>query len=51
VFDDYFQGLNIPVYSGAMFGHVRLKFTLPVGLPVEIDADQGTITQLQSAVR
>ncbi len=51
VFDDYFQGLNIPVYSGAMFGHVRLKFSLPVGLPVEIDADQGTITQLQAAVR
>lgn len=50
VFDDYFQPLHIPVYAGAMFGHVRLKFTLPVGLPVEIDADQGTITQLQAAV-
>ena len=50
VFDDYFKPLNIPVYSGAMFGHVRLKFTLPVGLPVEIDADSGTITQLHGAV-
>ena len=50
VFADYFKGLNVPVYSGAMFGHVRLKFTLPVGLPVEIDADLGTITQLQAAV-
>lgn len=51
VFDDYFKPLNIPVYSGAMFGHVKLKFTLPVGLPVQIDADAGTITQLQAAVR
>ncbi len=51
VFADYFRDLNIPVYSGAMFGHVRHKFTLPVGLPVEIDADRGTITQLQAAVR
>jgi muramoyltetrapeptide carboxypeptidase len=51
VFDDYFKPLNIPVFSGAMFGHVRLKFTLPIGLPVEIDADQGSITQLLAAVR
>jgi muramoyltetrapeptide carboxypeptidase len=50
VFADYFKELNIPVYSGALFGHVRHKFTLPVGLPVEIDADKGAITQLQAAV-
>lgn len=50
VFDDYFKPLNIPVFSGAMFGHVRLKFTLPVGLPVEIDAAQGTLTLIRAAV-
>ncbi len=50
VFDDYFKPLNVPVYSGALFGHIRLKFTLPVGLPVEMDADAGTLRFLQPAV-
>jgi muramoyltetrapeptide carboxypeptidase len=50
VFDDYFLPLNVPVYSGAMFGHVRNKFSLPVGLPAEMDADQGVITLLSPAV-
>ena len=50
VFDDYFKPLDVPVYSGALFGHIRLKFTLPVGLPVEMDADAGTLRFLQPAV-
>lgn len=50
VFDDYFKPLNIPVFSGSMFGHVRPKFTLPLGLDAEIDADKGSITLLQPAV-
>ena len=50
VFDDYFKPLNVPVYSGAQFGHVKRKFTLPVGLEVEMDADAGTIRYLQPAV-
>jgi muramoyltetrapeptide carboxypeptidase len=48
--DDYFGPLKVPVYSGAQFGHVRRKFTLPIGLPVEMDADAGTIRYLQPAV-
>jgi muramoyltetrapeptide carboxypeptidase len=50
VFDDYFKGLNVPVFSGAAFGHIRRKYTLPIGLPVEMDADAGTLRLLQSAV-
>jgi muramoyltetrapeptide carboxypeptidase len=50
VFDDYFLPLNVPVYRGALFGHIRRKFTLPVGLPVEADADAGTLRFLQPAV-
>jgi muramoyltetrapeptide carboxypeptidase len=50
VFDDYFKPLNVPVYAGAMFGHVKRKFTLPVGLEAEVDADAGTIRLLQPAV-
>lgn len=50
VFDDHFGALNVPVYSGASFGHIRRKFTLPVGLPAEMDADAGTLRLLQPAV-
>ena len=50
VFDDYFLSLNVPVYRGAMIGHIRRKFTVPVGLEAEMDADAGTILFLQSAV-
>jgi muramoyltetrapeptide carboxypeptidase len=50
VFDDWFRPLGVPVYAGAMIGHIRRKFTVPVGLPVEMDADAGTIRFLQPAV-
>ena len=50
VFDDYFGPLQVPVYAGAQFGHIKKKFTLPVGLEVEIDADAGTLRYLQPAV-
>ena len=50
VFDDYFKGLGIPVYRGAQFGHIKKKFTLPIGLPVEMDASAGTIKYLSAAV-
>lgn len=50
VFDDYFKPLNVPVYSGALIGHIKRKFTVPVGLEVEMDADAGSIRFLQPAV-
>ncbi|MEJ5999884.1 S66 peptidase family protein [Paucibacter soli] len=50
VFDDYFLPLNVPVYRGAMIGHIKRKFTLPVGAQVEIDADAGSIRLLAAAV-
>ncbi|MEJ2079328.1 MAG: LD-carboxypeptidase [Acidobacteriota bacterium] len=50
VFDDHIKPLGIPAYQGAMIGHIRNKFTLPEGIPAEIDADQGTIQLLESPV-
>lgn len=50
VFDDYLKPLDVPVYSGALFGHIKRKFTLPVGLPVEMDAAAGTVRFLEPAV-
>jgi muramoyltetrapeptide carboxypeptidase len=46
----YLQPLGVPAWTEASFGHVKNKFTLPVGLPVEIDAVEGSIRLLESAV-
>ncbi len=51
VFDDYFGALGVPVYRGAQFGHVKRKFTLPLGVMAEMDADAGTIRLLEPAVQ
>ncbi len=50
VFDDYFGPLDVPVYRGAQFGHVKRKFTIPLGVQAEMDADAGTLRLLEPAV-
>lgn len=50
VLQDHIRPLNIPAWYGSMIGHIKNKFTVPVGLPVEIDASSGTIQMLESAV-
>lgn len=50
VFDDYFGPLGIPVFRGAQFGHVKRKWTIPLGVMAEMDADAGTLRLLEPAV-
>ncbi|WP_181304967.1 LD-carboxypeptidase [Rufibacter sp. XAAS-G3-1] len=50
VLEQHLQPLKIPVYSGAMIGHITHKFTIPIGAEAEIDATAGTIRLLQGAV-
>lgn len=50
VLRDHLAPLGVPVWHGAMFGHVERQFTLPVGLQVEVDATAGTIKMLEPAV-
>lgn len=47
IFDDYITPLKIPAYRGAMIGHIREQFILPVGGKVELDADAGTFRLLE----
>jgi len=47
---DRFKPLGIPVYSGAMIGHIERIFTLPIGAKARMDADAGTIELLEPAV-
>lgn len=47
ILDDYIRPLGIPAYRGAMIGHIREQFILPVGGTVELDADAGTLRLLE----
>lgn len=49
VLEDYLIPLKIPAWYGSMIGHIKDKFTIPVGVEVEIDASTGTIQMLDSA--
>lgn len=50
VLREHIQPLGIPAWYGSMIGHIKDKFTLPIGVEVEIDGRQGTIQMLESAV-
>ena len=50
VFADHVKPLGVPAFRGSMIGHIDRQFTVPVGLPAEIDADAGTIRLLEPAV-
>ncbi len=50
IFEDHIKPLKIPSFSGAMIGHIKDKFTIPVGLEATIDAGSGNITLSESAV-
>lgn len=42
--------LGIPAWRGALIGHIEKQFTVPIGVPVEIDATEGAIQLLEPAV-
>ena len=50
IYEDHIKPLKIPAFSGAMIGHIKDKFTVPVGIEATIDAEKGTITLNESAV-
>jgi muramoyltetrapeptide carboxypeptidase len=50
VLDDHVRALGIPAWRGAPIGHVERQLTVPIGLPVEMDAKRGTIRLLEPAV-
>ena len=51
ILDDHIKPLQVPAFSGAMIGHIKNMTTLPVGLPVSINAQKGTMSLNESAVR
>lgn len=49
VFGDHIKPLEIPAFSGAMFGHIDNMITLPVGVRAEISAEHGSILLNEAA--
>ncbi len=47
---DRLSNLKIPVIYGMSFGHIKNKFTLPVGIKTELDTINQTLTLLETAV-
>jgi muramoyltetrapeptide carboxypeptidase len=50
VMQDRLGGLGVPVAWGMGFGHIAPQPTIPLGVPAELDADNGTLTFLEPAV-
>ncbi|MEH2171642.1 S66 peptidase family protein [Nostoc sp.] len=50
VLQQHILPLGIPAWYGSMIGHIKDKFTLPIGAEVEINAELGTIQMLETAV-
>ena len=50
VLDDHIGPLGIPAYRGAMIGHIKQQFVMPIGVMAEIDADAGSLRLLEPAV-
>ncbi len=50
VFKQHFSELDAPVFYGAQIGHVRNKFTVPIGVEVKMNADEGHFNLLEPAV-
>ncbi len=50
VLEQHIKPLKIPAFYGAMIGHIENKYTIPVGVKAEIDADKFEIKLLEAAV-
>lgn len=50
VLEGHLGSLGVPAWYGGMIGHIADKWTVPVGIEAEIDADAGTVRMLEPAV-
>lgn len=50
ILEDHIAPLGVPAWSGAWIGHVEPIWTLPIGMPVTINAEAGRIQMIEAAV-
>ena len=48
VLEQYFKNFNVPVVKNFPAGHVRTNISLPLGIPAELDTEQGVLRLLES---
>lgn len=51
VLDKYFKPLEIPSFSGFLFGHTDFQLTIPIGANAIMNADKGTLEIIESVLR
>ncbi len=51
VFVQHFSTFEKPVFYGAQIGHTKNKFTVPIGVMVEMNAESGTFRLLERAIQ
>src|SRR5699024_6445412 len=51
ILKQHIRPLDMPAFSGTHIGHIDNMFALPVGVPVSIDAEKGSIEITESAVK
>lgn len=51
VLDFHFKNRSYPVIKGFAIGHIKDKFTLPLGVPAELNTAKMNLTLLQDSVR
>jgi len=50
VLKQHLEPLGVPVFQGALIGHIPNQYSIPVGVRAEMDAAAGTIRILEPAV-
>lgn len=50
ILEDVASWLKVPAVEGLQYGHVSRKLTLPLGPVAQLEADEGRLTVLESAV-
>jgi muramoyltetrapeptide carboxypeptidase len=48
--DEYLGGLGVPVLAGFPAGHEQYNLTLPMGAPIQLDADARQVKLLENPV-
>ncbi len=51
VLEQHFKAYGKPAFYGAMIGHIENKYTVPIGIKAEMDADKGSIRLLENSVQ
>ncbi|MEO5928300.1 MAG: LD-carboxypeptidase, partial [Candidatus Kapaibacterium sp.] len=50
VLEEYIRRAGVPAIQGVLYGHIKTKVTLPLGVGVRIDGKRGEMRMLEAGV-